>query len=89
MLRSQHQDYVLAPYVSTIKNFKTCRVVSRFGRGCHGLHVDTGEFKPVEQKIGEEQRFCLVCASDTIEDEHRFVFDCPAYCSIRDRYSGR
>ena len=54
---------------------------------CHGLHVDTGEFKPIGQKVDREQRFCLVCASDTTEDEHHFVFDCPAYCSIRDRYT--
>ena len=78
-----HQDYELTPYLSTVKIFKNRRVVSRFRCGCHGLHVDTGEFKPVGQKVDREQRFCLVCASDTTEDEHHFVFDCPAYCSIR------
>ena len=82
-----HQDYELTPYLSTVKIFKNRRVVSRFRCGCHGLHVDTGEFKPVGQKVDREQRFCLVCASDTTEDEHQFVFDCPAYCSIRDRYT--
>ena len=87
MLQVQHQDYELAPYLSTVKYFKNRRVVSRFRCGCHGLHVDTGEFKPVGQKVDREQRFCLVCASDTTEDEHHFVFDCPAYCSVRDRYT--
>lgn len=85
MLRLQHQDYVLAPYLSALKNFKRCRLVSRFRCGCHGLHVDTGRFKAVGQKVDREQRFCLVCASGTAEDEHHFLFDCPAYCSIRDR----
>ena len=87
MLQVQRQDYELAPYLSTVKNFKNRRVVSRFRCGCHGPHVDTGEFKPIGQKVDREQRFCLVCASDTTEDEHHFVFDCPAYCSIRDRYT--
>ena len=87
MRQVQHQDYELAPYVSTVKIFKNRRVVSKFRCGCHGLHVDTGEFKPIGQKVDREQRFCLVCASDTTEDEHHFVFDCPAYCSIRDRYT--
>ena len=87
MLQVQHQDYELAPYLSTVKIFKNRRVVSRFRCGCHGLHVDTGEFKPIGQKVDREQRFCLVCASDTTEDEHHFVFDCPAYCSIRDIYT--
>ena len=87
MLQSQHQDYVLAPYLSALKNFRSRRPVSRFRCGCRGLHVDTGQFKPVEQRVDRELRFCSVCATDTAEDEHHFVFDCPAYCSIRDRFT--
>ena len=30
---------------------------------------------------------CSVCATDIAEDEHQFVFECPAYCSIRDRFT--
>ena len=37
--------------------------------------------------VDMEYRFCLVCASDTAENEHHFVFDCPSYCSIRDRFT--
>ena len=54
----------LAPYLSTVKIFKNRRVVSRFRCGCHGFHADTGEFKPIGQKVDRGQRFCLVCASD-------------------------
>ena len=79
MLQLQRQDYVLAPYLSALKNFRSRRLVSRFRCGCHGLHVDTGQSEPVAQRVDREQRFCLVCASDTAEDEHHFVFDCPAY----------
>ena len=87
MLQLQHQNYVLAPYVSALKNFRNRRFVSRFRCGCHGLHVDTGQFKPVGESIDQEQGFCPVCPSDTPEDKHHFVFDCPAYCSIRDRFA--
>ena len=51
MLQLQHQDYVQAPYLSALKNFRRRRLVSRFRCGCHGLHVDTGQFKPVEQRV--------------------------------------
>ena len=85
MLQVQHQDYELAPYLSTVKIFRNRRVVSRFRCGCHGLHVDTGEFKPIGQKVDREQRSCVRSTNKTTEDEHHFVFDCPAYCSIRDR----
>ena len=87
MVQLQHQDYILAPYLSALKNFRSRRLVSRFRCGCHGLHVDTGNFKPGGQKVPREHRLCLVCGSDTAEDEHHFVFDCPAYCSIRDRFT--
>ena len=87
MLQLQHQDYVQAPYLSALKNFRSRRLVSRFRCGCHGLHVDTGQFKPVEQRVDREQRFCPVCATDAAEDEHHFVFDCPEYCSIRERFT--
>ena len=43
----------------------------------HGFHVDTGQFEPVAQRVEREQRFCLVCATDSAEDETHFVFDCP------------
>ena len=76
MLQLQHQEYILAPYLSALKNFRNCRLVSRFRCGCHGLHVDIGNLKPVEQKVGREQRFCLVCCSDTADDEHHFVLYC-------------
>ena len=87
MLQLQHQEYVLAPYLSALKNFRSRRLVSRLRCGCHGLHVDSGQFKLVAQRVDREQRFCLVCASDTAEDEHHFEFDCPAHCSIRDRFT--
>ena len=78
---------MLVPYLSALKNFRSRRLVSRFRCGCHGLHVDSGQFKPVAQRVDREQRFCLVCASNTAEDEHHFVFDCPAYRPIRDRFT--
>ena len=87
MLQLQHQEYVLAPYLSALQNYRSRGLVSRFRCGCHGLHVDSGQLKPVAQRVDREQRFCLVCASDTAEDEHHFVFDCPANCSIRDRFT--
>ena len=44
-------------------------------------------FLPVGQKVPREQRFCLVCGSNTAEDEHLFLFDCPAYCHIRNNFA--
>ena len=77
MVQLQHQEYVLAPYLSALKNFRSRRLVSRFRCGCHGLHVDSGQFKPIAQRVDREQRFCLVCASDTAaEDDHMNITVC-------------
>ena len=47
MLQLQHQDYVLALYLSAIQNFRSHRLVSTFRCGYHasGLHVHTGKFR--------------------------------------------
>ena len=42
---------------------------------------------PVEQRVDRGQRFCPVCETDTAEDEHHFVFDCPEHCAIRERFT--
>ena len=63
------------------------RLVIRFRCGCHGLHVNTSTIRPAEQKVNREQRCCLVRGSDTAEDDHHFVFDCPACCAIKDRFT--
>ncbi len=49
---------------------------------CYGLHVDTGGLLPLAQQVPREQRHCDFCASGSAEDEHHFVFDCPAVGSI-------
>jgi len=34
-----------------------------------------------------EDRVCLVCMPSSVEDEHHFLFDCPAHSHIRQQYS--
>ena len=49
----------------------------------HGLRVDTGRWEN-NVHLDRKDRLCLVCSSaQQVEDEHHFLFDCPAYSSIR------
>ncbi len=80
-------EYVLAPYLSAVKGFKSRKLISRFRCGCYGLHVDTGRLLPLAQQVPRQQRHCIFCASGSAEDEHHFVFDCPAYCAIRNKFT--
>ena len=59
--------------------------MSRFRSGCHmhGLRVDTGRWEN-NVHLDRKDRLRLVCSSaQQVQDEHHFLFDCPAYSSIR------
>ncbi len=49
-------------------------------------HVDTGRFGKGSEQCGREDRVCLVCMSGSVEDEHLFLFECPAYSCIQQQY---
>ena len=59
MLQLQHQDYVSAPYLSALKNFRNCRLVSRVRCRCRGLNVDTGQFKLLHKELIGSTAFVL------------------------------
>ena len=80
-------EYVLAPYLSAVKGFNSRKLISRFSCGCHGLRVDTGRLLPSAQQVPRAQRHFVFCASGSAEVEHHFVFDCPAYCAIRNKFT--
>ena len=72
-----------AHYLSEVKCFSNRRLLSRFRSGCHGLRFDTGRWEN-NVHLDRKDRLCLACSSaQDVEDEHHFLFDCPAYSSIR------
>ena len=79
-------EYRYAEYLSSVRFFsnRRPRLLSRFGCACHGLHTDTGRW--VETK--REDRLCQVChSSKDVEDEQHFLFSCPAYSDVRQKYA--
>ena len=83
LYRTLQPEYQYAHYLSEVKCFSNRRLLSRFRSGCHGLRVDTGRWEN-NVHLDRKDRLCLVCSSaQDVEDEHHFLFDCPAYSSIR------
>ena len=83
LYRTLQPEYQYAHYLSEVKCFSNRRLLSRFRSGCHGLRVDTGRWEN-NVHLDRKDRLCLVCSSaQQVEDEHHFLFDCPAYSSIR------
>ena len=83
LYRTLQPEYQYARYLSEVKCSSNRRLMSRFRSGCHGLRVDTGRWED-SVHLNRKDRLCLVCrSSQQVEDEHHFLFDCPAYSSIR------
>ena len=78
LFRTLQPEYVYAQYLSEVKCFSNRRLLSRFRSGCHGLRVDTGRWEG-SVHLDRKDGLCLVCRSTQhVEDEHHFLFDCPA-----------
>jgi len=84
--KANQSVYQYSDYLSTVRCYPHGRLISRFRCGCQGLHVDTGFGKDSEH-CSREDRVCLVCMSGSVENEHHFLFDCPAYSHIHQQYS--
>ena len=63
--------------------FNICRrqrsLMAQFRIGILPLHVETGRFRGVPL----EERLCLLCSKNAIEDEQHFVLDCELYQELR------
>ena len=79
--------YKPQPYLVAVQNFHPRRALCRFRLGCHDLEISSG----ARRGTPREERLCRVCqesgAPAAIEDEHHFVFHCPAYAALRHKYS--
>ena len=84
LYKTLQPEYRYAECLSSLRIFSNRRLLSRFGCACHGLHTDTGRW--VETK--REDRLCQVChSSKDVEDEQHFLFSCPAYSDVRQKYA--
>ena len=89
--RTLQPEHRYAEYLSSDRCFSNRRLLSRFRRGCHGLHVDTGRWVDTKSfivSILREDRLCQVChSSRDVEDEQHFLFSCPAYSDVRQKHT--
>ena len=77
-------SYVLQPYLSVFTNLHQRRILCQFITGSHWLHVQTGRFS--KERTEFKDRICEQCNSGSVEDEAHFLFYCPKYISLREKY---
>lgn len=74
------EKYVCAPLSKRQRS-----LCAQLGSGIFPLHLKTGRYRGVT----EEERICIYCDLNNIENEFHFVFYCPLYHELRQRLFNR
>ena len=64
-----------------IENTKHALALTRFRISSHNLRIETGRYD--QRKIKPEDRLCIYCRSQAVEDEQHFLLQCPLYDNER------
>ena len=75
------KDFRLENYLVEIENTKHALALARFRISSHNLRIETGRYD--QRKTKPEERFCIYCRSQAVEDEQHFLLQCPLYNSER------
>ena len=65
--------------------FTYVKQLMRFRTGAHHLAIETGRW--ARPKLPRQHRVCSKCSCTVVEDEVHFLFECPAYDRIREKYT--
>ena len=74
-------DFKMEPYLSSIRDFKVRKILTRFRISNHVLQIEKG--RHCKPKIPIDERLCKMCDSAAIEDEKHFLCDCNLYTDLR------
>ena len=78
-------------YLLIIKDEKR-RNLTKFRLSNHCLRVESGRYERVRNNLGRlimlprNERFCLLCNSDLVEDEIHSMFECKSLKELRDNF---
>ena len=70
-------------YLRDIRDLKERRLMAKFRTGSHWLQVQQGRFEGQPRS----ERICKRCHT-AVDDEHHFVFECPALLAVRQSFPG-
>ena len=75
-------DYNTEPHVLLNIPHKYRSVIARLRNGTLPLRIETGRYVNLEV----EERKCILCTDNVVEDELHFIFDCRLYDDIQSRF---
>ena len=77
------KHYQFEDYLNVITNPAHRISVTRLRLGAHALRIQTGKYENKGASIPVEERTCLICNRNRIEDEQHFLMYCQEYDDIR------
>ena len=77
------KDYHLEEYLKIVRNPAHRIIMTKLRLGVHTLRIQTGKYENKGASIPVEERLCLVCKRNCVEDEKHFLIDCTEYESLR------
>lgn len=78
-------DFVIEKYLSCINNNKLRMCLTRFRCSAHCLNIEEGRYR----NINREDRKCVHCNMNVVENEYHFLLICPKYRDLRVKYLPR
>ena len=77
------KSYEFENYLKTVTNPAHRISLTKLRLGCHALRIQTGKYENRGVSIPVEQRTCLVCKQNCVEDEKHFLMYCQGFTTIR------
>ena len=74
-----------ADYLQVLENRKFRNVVAKLRLTSHTLFVETGRHR----QIPRQDRKCIYCHIEDVQDEYHFILICPFYHNIRNTHIPR
>ena len=75
------KKFRLENYLIEIENTKHALALARFRISSHNLRIETGPYD--QRKTKPEERLCINCRSQAVDDEQHFLLQCPLYNNER------
>ena len=74
-----------ADYLQVLENRKNRNVIAKLRLSSHKLFVETGRHR----QIPRQDRKCILCNIDDVEDEYHVILICPFYNNVRNTHIPR
>ena len=58
--------------------------ITRMNISAHELRIQTGRFG--QNRLPRNERYCLCCKNNDVEDEYHFILKCPCFLDIRKKF---